>query len=70
MKYKENTNEIKFGISLEDEDGFVTNMFFTKDVWKKIIKSIEQHIQEDNRVVIGNGDRELIVLPNGEVILP
>jgi len=46
MEFKEKTTEKKFGLSLIDEDGFVSQLFYTRDVWENIIKTIEKEISE------------------------
>jgi len=54
LKFKDNTDEIKMGLSLMDEDGFITPLFFTKDVWKTIIEAVGEHIEsEDNHYDLG-----------------
>jgi len=35
----------KFGMSLVDEDGFVDQLFYTRDVWEMIIESIQKHAE-------------------------
>lgn len=44
VQFKENTKAKKYGTTLIDEYGFITPLFFTKSVWKKIIAIIEKQI--------------------------
>jgi hypothetical protein len=41
-----NNDETKYGISIYDENEKVTEMIFTIEVWRKIIKSLKKEMPD------------------------